>query len=90
MIAARDADRLNATAKELEGSAGSVVVIPADVTSEEQMVNLSAKTMERFGRLDILVSNSGAFDGAPIEDVTMEQWQRVLQVNVTGPFFGAR
>lgn len=90
VIAARDADRLNATAKELEGSAGSVVVIPADVTSEEQMVNLFAKTMERFGRLDILVSNSGAFEGAPIEDVTMEQWQRVLQVNVTGPFLGAR
>jgi len=54
------------------------------------MVNLFAKTMQRFGRLDILVSNAGAFDGAPIEDLTMEQWQRVLQVNVTGPFLGAR
>ena len=90
VIAARNADRLNATAKELGGDAGSVVAIPTDVTDEEQMVSLFAKTMDRFGRLDILVSNAGAFDGAPIEDLTMEQWQRVLQVNVTGPFLGAR
>ena len=90
VIAARNADRLNAAAKELGGDAGSVVAIPTDVTDEEQMVSLFAKTMDRFGRLDILVSNAGAFDGAPIEDLTMEQWQRVLQVNVTGPFLGAR
>ena len=90
VIAARNADRLDAAVKELGGGAGSVVAIPTDVTDEEQMVSLFAETMERFGRLDILVSNSGAFDGAPIEDLTMEQWQRVMQVNVTGPFLGAR
>ncbi|MCH7982695.1 MAG: SDR family oxidoreductase [Chloroflexi bacterium] len=93
VIAARNADRLHAAAKELGGDAGAagpVVAIPTDVTNEEQMVNLFSKTMEWFGRLDILVSNSGAFDGAPVEDLTMEQWQRVLQVNVTGPFLGAR
>lgn len=90
VIAARNGDGLKAAAEELAGDAGVVVAIPTDVTDEDQMVNLFAKTMERFGRLDILVSNAGAFDGAPIEDLTMEQWQRVLQVNVTGPFLGAR
>jgi NAD(P)-dependent dehydrogenase (short-subunit alcohol dehydrogenase family) len=90
VIASRDAGRLDAAAQELGGEAGSVVAIPTDVTNEEQMVNLFAKTMEQFGRLDILVSNSGAFDGALVEELTMDQWQRVLQVNVTGPFLGAR
>ena len=91
VIAARNADRLDAAAKELGANAtGSVVAIPTDVTDEEQMANLFAKTMERFGRLDILVNNAGAFYEAPIEDLTMEQWQQVLQVNVTGPFLGAR
>ncbi len=90
VIAARDADRLSAAAKELGGDTGSVVAIPTDVTDEDQMADLFAKTMEQFGRLDILVSNSGAFDGAPVQDLTMEQWQRVLQVNVTGTFLGAR
>ena len=73
VIAARNGDRLKTAAEELAGDAGVVVAIPTDVTDEDQMVNLFAKTMERFGRLDILVSNAGAFDGAPIEDLTMEQ-----------------
>ena len=90
VIAARDGDRLNAAVSELAGDAGTVVAIPTDVTDEDQMANLFAKTMEQFGRLDILVNNSGAFDGAPVDELTMEQWQRVLQVNVTGPFLGAR
>ncbi|MDP6668078.1 MAG: SDR family oxidoreductase [Dehalococcoidia bacterium] len=93
VIAARNADRLDAAAEELAGNAssgGSVVAIPTDVTDEEQMVSLFAQTMDQFGRLDILVSNSGAFDGGPVEDLTMEQWQNCIQVNVTGPFLGAR
>ena len=90
VIAARDADRLSAAAEELGSDGGTVVAIPTDVTDEGQMANLFAKTMEQFGKLNILVSNSGAFDGAPVQDLTMEQWQRVLQVNVTGPFLGAR
>ena len=90
VIAARNGDRLNAAARELAEDAGTVVAIPTDVNDEDQMANLFAKTMEQFGRLDILVSNSGAFDGAPVDEPTMEQWQRVLQVNVTGPFLGAR
>ena len=90
VIAARNGGRLNAAARELAWDAGTVVAIPTDVNDEDQMANLFAKTMEQFGRLDILVSNSGAFDGAPVDEPTMEQWQRVLQVNVTGPFLGAR
>lgn len=93
VIAARNVERLNAAAAELAGntsSSGTVVAIPTDVTDEEQMVSLFAKTMDQFGRLDILVSNAGAFDGGPVEDLTMEQWQTVMQVNVTGPFLGAR
>ena len=90
VIAARNSDRLNVTAKELKNGSGNVIPIPTDVTDENQVVSLFEKTMDRFGRLDILVNNSGAFDGGPIEDLTMEQWQRVIQVNITGPFLGAR
>ena len=90
VIAARDAKRLAAAAKDLKAARGTVISIPTDVTDEEQMISLFSKTMDQFGRLDILVNNSGAFDGGPVEDLTMEQWQRVMQVNVTGPFLGAR
>jgi NAD(P)-dependent dehydrogenase (short-subunit alcohol dehydrogenase family) len=90
VIAARGAERLEAAAVELSSNGGTVVAIQTDVTNEEQMVSLFAKTMEQFGKLDILVNNSGAFDGGPVEDLTMVQWQRVMQVNVTGPFLGSR
>ena len=90
IIAARDAQRLDDAVTDLKNAPGTVISIPTDVTDEDQMVSLFSKTMDQFGRLDILVSNSGAFDGGPVEDLTMEQWQRVMQVNVTGPFLGAR
>ena len=90
VIAARDAERLEATAAELSSGGGTVVAIQADVTNEEQVINLFAKTMDQFGKLSILVNNSGAFDGGPIEELTMEKWQRVMDVNVTGPFLGSR
>jgi|TARA_B110000438_G_scaffold89318_1_gene88794 NAD(P)-dependent dehydrogenase (short-subunit alcohol dehydrogenase family) len=90
VIAARNADRLGEAAAELSADGGSVISIPTDVTSEEQMISLFAKTMAQFGKVDVLVNNSGAFDGGPVEELTMEQWQKVIDVNVTGPFLGSR
>ena len=90
VIAARNSDRLDAAAAELSNGGGTVISIPTDVTSEEQMISLFAKTMDQFGKLDVLVNNSGAFDGGPVEELTMEQWQKVIDVNVTGPFLGSR
>ena len=90
VIASRDAVRLEATADELRSGGRTVVAIPTDVTNEEQMISLFAQTMDQFGKLNILVNNSGAFDGGPIEELTMEKWQRVMDVNVTGPFLGSR
>ena len=90
VIAARNAARLNAAAAELSRDGATIVAIPTDVTEEEQVISLFAKMMDQFGRLDVLVNNSGAFDGGPVEDLTMEQWQKVIQVNVTGPFLGSR
>ncbi len=90
VIAARNGERLAAAAAELSSDGRTTVAIPTDVTNEEQVINLFAKTMDQFGRLDVLVNNSGAFDGGPVEELTMEQWQTVIQVNVTGPFLGSR
>ena len=90
VIAARNSDRLDAAAAELSNGGGTVISIPTDVTSEEQMISLFAKTMDQFGKLDVLVNNSGAFDGGPVEELTMDQWQKEIDVNVTGPFLGSR
>lgn len=90
VIAARNGERLNAAAAELSSVGATVIAVPTDVTNEDQVIGLFAKTMDQFGRLDVLVNNSGAFDGGPVEDLTLEQWQTVIDVNVTGPFLGSR
>jgi NAD(P)-dependent dehydrogenase (short-subunit alcohol dehydrogenase family) len=90
VIAARNIERLEAAATELSSNGATVIAIPTDITSEEQVIRLFAKTMDQFGKLNVLVNNSGAFDGGPVEELTMAQWQKVIDVNVTGPFLGSR
>ena len=90
VIAARNAERLNATAKELSQDGLPLEAISTDVTDVNQVKALFQKTMDRFGRLDILVNNSGAFGGGRIDELTDETWNRVLSTNVTGPFLCTR
>jgi NAD(P)-dependent dehydrogenase (short-subunit alcohol dehydrogenase family) len=61
-----------------------------DVTSEEAWIEVVSKTTERFGRLDVLMNNAGVFAPAPIEEVTLEVWNRVLAVNLTGVMLGCK
>ena len=90
VIAARNAERLEAAGKEIGRSGIRVLSVPADVTDSSQVRAVFERTMKEFGRLDILVNNSGAFDGGPIDKLTDEQWKRVMDVNVTGPFYCTR
>lgn len=62
------------------------LALKCDITRPEDVKNVVEQTVERFGRIDILVNNSGASWGAPAEDMPLEAWQKVLNVNVTGTF----
>ena len=90
VITARDRELLEQTAKELSANGGSVVPHPADVTNEAQVEALFAAVTSRFGRLDVLVNNAGAFDGGPIENLSLEAWEKVMAVNLRGPFLCTR
>lgn len=57
-----------------------------DVSSEEQVNKTVSDVLEEFGRIDILVNNSGATWGEKVEDMPLEAWEKVLGVNVTGTF----
>jgi len=90
VIAGRQVERLQAAAQEM-GKTGSVVLaVPPAVADEAQGKALFQQTMERFGRLDILVNSAGAFDGGPLENVTLQAWNNVMNANVTGPFLCMR
>jgi NAD(P)-dependent dehydrogenase (short-subunit alcohol dehydrogenase family) len=62
------------------------MAMKCDITNPEDVKNVVEQTRERFGRIDILVNNSGASWGAPAEEMPLEAWQKVLNVNVTGTF----
>lgn len=68
-------------------AAARTLAVPTDVGNPEQVKALFAKTLERFGRLDLLFNNAGmGAPGIPLEDLTFEQWQAVVSVNLTGSF----
>ncbi|MBP2329438.1 3alpha(or 20beta)-hydroxysteroid dehydrogenase [Kibdelosporangium banguiense] len=73
------------TAIEIEG-----VFLQHDVTSEDDWQSVVAATVERYGRVDGLVNNAGVATGSPIESETLEQFERVLKINLTGVFLGLR
>ena len=60
--------------------------IKCDITSPEDITNLKDFALKEFGKIDILVNNSGATWGAPTEDYPIEGWKKVINVNVTGTF----
>lgn len=90
VLAARDAAKLEAAAREIKALGAQVLAVPTDVTDEADVEVLFHKTVERFGRIDILVNNAGAFDGGPIDELSLETWEKVMAVNLRGPFLCTR
>jgi NAD(P)-dependent dehydrogenase (short-subunit alcohol dehydrogenase family) len=90
VLVARGAEELEKTRAELTARCFQVLALATDVTSEAHVHDVFAKTIERFGRLDILVNNAGAFDGGPIDELSVEAWDKVLAVNLRAPFLCTR
>ena len=90
VIASRSRENLDRTAEELRHRGANVLVVQTDVTDESQVIALFERTMQEFGRLDILVNNSGVFDGGPLEELSLKTWQKVVDVNLTGVFLCSR
>lgn len=90
ILASRNKDNLERTAEEVRPTGAKTLVVPTDVSQESQIIALFERTVQEFGRLDILVNNSGVFDGGPIEELSLETWQKVIDVNLTAPFLCTR
>src|SRR5271169_3978833 len=91
VLAGRRAAELERTASSAAPSGGKMLPVPTDVSQPESVHALFAKTKEAFGRLDVLFNNAGASaPGVPMEDLTYEQWSKVVGVNLTGVFLCAQ
>src|SRR5260370_30691864 len=72
------------------GLGDAAIYLHLDVTREEDWNAAVAATVGRFGKLDILVNNAGLFLGKDLEAATLEEWQRLCAVNLTGGFLGTK
>lgn len=72
--------------REIEAGGGHALSLECDITKLSDVEHVVAATQERFGAIDILVNNSGATWGAPAEDMPLEKFQQVIDVNIKGTF----
>jgi NAD(P)-dependent dehydrogenase (short-subunit alcohol dehydrogenase family) len=87
ILAARKKDELKAAVEQLNSAGISANSIVADLRDEDAANALADAIRERTGKLDILVNNAGATWGAPAEDYPAAAWHKVMDVNLTAPFF---
>jgi NAD(P)-dependent dehydrogenase (short-subunit alcohol dehydrogenase family) len=81
-----DAGALTATADQLRATGADVLALSINVADEAQVRQLVAAAVERWGRLDILVNNAGVGSGTDLLSTSAEEWSRVMDVNLKGPF----
>jgi NAD(P)-dependent dehydrogenase (short-subunit alcohol dehydrogenase family) len=88
MVAAvgRDERRLHEVIEELQGVGAEALAVPSDVTEEEAPHRIVARTVERFGGLDVLVNAAGHISNGTIETTSLADWDAMLNVNLRAPF----
>ena len=90
VLAGRTRATLDATAAEAAALGAAAHVVPTDVTDEAEVAALFEAARRVGPTLDLLVINAGAFDGGPLEALSLATWEHVLAVNLTGPFLCTR
>ncbi len=85
-----DEEAANQTLEKIRKGGGDGLVVRADVSKEEDVISMFEQTIEKFGRLDVMVSNAGLQVDAPFLEMTTKQWQKVIDVNLTGQFICIR
>ena len=76
--------------RDIKGAGGNAIAIHADVSREDQVKAMFQKMFAAYGSIDVLVNNAGLQRDASFQDMTLEQWNFVLSVNLTGQFLCAR
>lgn len=92
VVNARKRDEAERAAKEVRdaGKNCDSIAIVADVSQEVDCVRLIGETVKHFGRIDVLVNNAGIQQEVPFEDTSIDIWQKIIDVDLTGPFVCSR
>ena len=84
VVAARRKDRLDTLVKEIGASGGTALAVECDVTVQDDATALVARTVDELGRLDTLINNAGVMLLGPIVDAPIEEWNRMVDLNLSG------
>jgi glucose 1-dehydrogenase len=87
---ATKADAAEAIAADIRATGADAFALQADISDEAEVREMFAKTIARLGTIDILINNAGLQQDAPVTEMTLAQWNRVIGVNLTGMFLCAR
>lgn len=88
VLGARRLDKMEALADELRAAGGQVAVLATDVTDRAQVKALIDTAIAQFGRVDVLINNAGLMAIAPLSDTRVDEWERMIDVNVKGVLYG--
>ena len=90
VLCARKAERCHEAAEELQQLGGKAIALGCDVTDPASIQEMVDATLSQFGRIDVLINNAGISWGAPVEEMRLEDWNKVIETNLTGTFLCAQ
>ncbi|HRK24993.1 MAG TPA: SDR family oxidoreductase [Beijerinckiaceae bacterium] len=90
VLAGRRLKELEAVAEMISSAGGQALAVVTDVTDEASVHALFDSAVRTFGRVDLLFNNAGMSGGGPIEDISLADWKKVVDTNLTGPFLCTR
>jgi NADP-dependent 3-hydroxy acid dehydrogenase YdfG len=88
VLGARREERLETLANEIRAAGGKAEVVATDVTRREQVEGLVNTAVARFGRVDVLVNNAGLMAIAPLTQLKVDEWERMIDINIKGVLYG--
>jgi NADP-dependent 3-hydroxy acid dehydrogenase YdfG len=88
VLGARRINRIQSLADELTSSGGKALAIPTDVTHYEQVKRLVDAAVQEYGRIDVMINNAGLMPQSPLERLKIDDWNRVIDVNIKGVLYG--
>ncbi len=88
VLGARRADRIEALADEIQAAGGTALAVQTDVTDRAQVEALVGAAVDAYGRVDVMVNNAGLMPHSPLERLKVEEWERMIDVNIKGVLYG--
>ena len=90
VLCARKEERCHQAAEELQQLGVKAIAVGCDVKNPASIQEMVEATLSQFGRIDVLINNAGISWGAPVEEMRLEDWNKVIETNLTGTFLCAQ